>query len=98
MSSRFFGPRSFALGLLAVAVPAAVAVATAVPSAAALSFGAENEFHQTNLISDLGNQGAQVVDPNLQNAWGLAFSPTSPPREVHLLGRGGSDQRLEPGG
>jgi uncharacterized protein (TIGR03118 family) len=78
MSSRFFRPRSFAVGLLAVAVPTAVAVATAVPGASAMTFGAENEFHQTNLISDRGDQGAQVVDPNLQNAWGLALSPTSP--------------------
>ena len=40
--------------------------------------GPENEFHQTNLISDLSDQGAQVVDPNLQNPWGLAFGPTTP--------------------
>jgi uncharacterized protein (TIGR03118 family) len=78
MSSRFFRPRSFAVGLLAVALPTAVAVATAVPGASAMTFGAENEFHQTNLISNRGDQGAQVVDPNLQNAWGLALSPTSP--------------------
>jgi uncharacterized protein (TIGR03118 family) len=43
-----------------------------------MTFGAENEFHQTNLISDRSDQGAQVVDPNLLNAWGLALSPTSP--------------------
>jgi len=67
-----------AIGLLAVAVPTAVAVATAVPGASAMAFGAENEFHQTNLISDRSDQGAQVVDPNLQNAWGLALGPTTP--------------------
>ena len=39
---------------------------------------AENEFHQTNLVSDLPSVGAQVVDPNLKNPWGLAASPTSP--------------------
>jgi uncharacterized protein (TIGR03118 family) len=49
-----------------------------VPTGSALASGAENEFHQTNLISDLSNQGAQVVDPNLVNSWGLALSPTSP--------------------
>jgi hypothetical protein len=65
--SRFFRPRSFALSLLAVAVPAAVAVATAAPGASAMAFGAENEFHQTNLISNRSDQGAQVVDRNLQN-------------------------------
>jgi uncharacterized protein (TIGR03118 family) len=76
--SRLFRKRPFAVGLFAVAVPAAVAIAAAVPGGSALASGANNEFHQTNLISDLGNQGAQVVDPNLQNSWGLAFSPTSP--------------------
>lgn len=49
--------------MLAVAVPAAVAVAVAIPGGSALASGLRNEFHQTNLISDLGNQGAQVVDP-----------------------------------
>jgi uncharacterized protein (TIGR03118 family) len=29
---------------------------------------------QTNLVSDLADAGAQLVDPNLTNAWGLAFS------------------------
>jgi uncharacterized protein (TIGR03118 family) len=76
--SRFFRPRSFALSLLAVAVPAAVAVATAAPGASAMAFGAENEFHQTNLISNRSDQGAQVVDRNLQNPWGLAFGPATP--------------------
>jgi uncharacterized protein (TIGR03118 family) len=66
----------------AVAAPAAiaagVAAATVLPGGSALATGAHNEFHQTNLISDLSNQGAQVVDPSLVNAWGLAMSPTSP--------------------
>ena len=78
MSSRFFKPRSFAVSMLAVAIPAAVAVATAVPGASARTFGMQNEFHQTNLVSDLSNQGAQVVDPNLVNSWGLALGPTTP--------------------
>jgi uncharacterized protein (TIGR03118 family) len=37
-----------------------------------------NEFHQTNLISDLPGQGAQLVDANLMNPWGLALGPTTP--------------------
>lgn len=37
-----------------------------------------NRYHQANLISNRGDQGAQVVDPNLQNPWGLAFGPTTP--------------------
>ena len=77
MSSRFLRPRSFAVGVLAVALPAAVAVAT-IPGGSALASSAGNKFHQTNLISDRSDQGAQVVDPNLQNSWGLALSPTSP--------------------
>jgi uncharacterized protein (TIGR03118 family) len=78
MPSRFLRPRSFAVGVLAVALPAAVALATAIPSGSALASSAENEFHQTNLISDLTNQGAQVVDKDLHNPWGLAFGPTTP--------------------
>jgi uncharacterized protein (TIGR03118 family) len=78
MSAKFFGRRSVTVGALAAAVPAAVALAIAVPSGAALAAGPADEFHQTNLISNLSNQGAQVVDPNLQNSWGLAFTPTSP--------------------
>jgi uncharacterized protein (TIGR03118 family) len=81
MSSRLFRPRS--LGALAVAVPAALALAVAVPNGSALASGpghhhVGDEFLQANLVSDLGNQGAQITDPNLKNAWGLAFSPTSP--------------------
>jgi uncharacterized protein (TIGR03118 family) len=74
MSFRFFRTR-LALGALAVAVPAAVAVAMTVPAHAA---GAGNDFHQTNLISNLSNVGAQVVDPDLVNPWGLALGPTTP--------------------
>jgi uncharacterized protein (TIGR03118 family) len=35
-------------------------------------------FQQTNLVSNISTEGAQVVDGNLQNPWGLAFTPTSP--------------------
>jgi uncharacterized protein (TIGR03118 family) len=78
MSSRFFRPRSFAVGMLAAAVPAAVAVAVAVPGLPAQAAGPQNDFHQTNLISNRSDQGAQVVDASTQNPWGLALSPTSP--------------------
>ncbi len=40
---------------------------------------AESLFNQTNLVTD--NQAAnpaQITDPNLVNAWGISFSPTSP--------------------
>ena len=78
MSFRHVRPRSLALGLLAAAVPTAVVLATVVPSGTALASGGGNEFQQTNLISNRSDQGAQVVDPGLQNAWGLAMSATSP--------------------
>jgi len=36
-------------------------------------------YKQTNLVSDLSNQGAAVVDPNLRNPWGLTRSPDGSP-------------------
>src|SRR6266581_2383579 len=68
MSSTLSRFRSFATGVLAVAVP----------SALPHGHGPENEFRQTNLVSNLNTVGAQVVDPNLKNPWGLAFGPTTP--------------------
>jgi uncharacterized protein (TIGR03118 family) len=76
MPSRFLKPRSFAVSMLAVTVPAALAVAAAVPGASAQTM--QNQFHQTNLVSDLTTVGAQVVDPDLVNSWGLALGPTTP--------------------
>ena len=78
MSSRLPRLRSFSAGVLAFAVPAALAVAVAAPAASARTHGHDNEFTQTNLISDLTTVGAQIVDPNLKNPWGLAFGPTTP--------------------
>ena len=69
------GVASVTLGALAV-VPAATSGASPVHHPE--NEFHQNEFHQTNLVSDLGNQGAQLVDPNLKNPWGLASSPTSP--------------------
>src|ERR1700761_9533877 len=34
------------------------------------------DFQQVNLIANNGSYGAGLVDPTLQNAWGLAWSPT----------------------
>jgi uncharacterized protein (TIGR03118 family) len=78
MSSRLPKLRSFATAVLAVAVPAALAVSVAAPAASARTHGHDNEFSQTNLVSDLTTVGAQIVDPNLKNPWGLAFGPTTP--------------------
>jgi uncharacterized protein (TIGR03118 family) len=38
---------------------------------------AQNRYIQTNLVSDIPNLAA-VTDPNLKNAWGLAFGPGTP--------------------
>ena len=35
----------------------------------------ESGFVQTNLVSDIHAGGADLIDPNLVNAWGLAFNP-----------------------
>src|ERR1700730_13132086 len=64
---------AMAAGLIAVAVPA---TATAAVAGSASDHG--NEFRQTNLISNRTDQGAQVVDPNVQNPWGLAMGPATP--------------------
>ncbi|HET9971482.1 MAG TPA: TIGR03118 family protein, partial [Streptosporangiaceae bacterium] len=68
--------RTFAVGVLALAIPAALApVASA--SASAPSGGPRNEFRQTNLVSDMSG-AAQLIDPSLKNAWGLALGPATP--------------------
>lgn len=66
------------IGALTVAATAAVALAVMVPSGSALAHEAPNAFQQTNLISDRSDQGAQFVDPDLLNPWGLAMTATSP--------------------
>lgn len=75
-------PRSLwwrTLPILAAGAVAAVTVAAvAVPAGAAPSRSAITVFHQTNLVSNLSGAGAQVVDPDMLNSWGLALSPTSP--------------------
>ena len=64
---------------LAFTLVAASATAFAViPAGSAAAGQPHNDFHQTNLISNLSTVGAKIVDPNMQNGWGLAFSPTSP--------------------
>ena len=78
MASRFSRPRSLTVSALAVAVPTVVAAAIAIPGGAAQASAPGNQFQQTNLISDLSNQGAKIVDPSLKNSWGLALSATSP--------------------
>jgi uncharacterized protein (TIGR03118 family) len=44
-----------------------------------LPAAAEPLFNQTNLVTnDQTANPAQITDPNLVNAWGISFSPTSP--------------------
>jgi uncharacterized protein (TIGR03118 family) len=58
---------------VALGVVAAAAMALA-PAAFAKPPG---HYEQRNLVSDVPGQ-AELLDPNLVNAWGLAFGPTSP--------------------
>jgi uncharacterized protein (TIGR03118 family) len=77
-------PRLVRPGILATltvaALTAATVVAVAAPASAQHVYGPPpgSEFTQTNLIADQASAGAVVTDPGLQNAWGLAFSATSP--------------------
>lgn len=78
---RFFRWRAAAAltaGLFVVTVPATVAAAAGGPAGATAGYSQATEFHQRNLISNRADQGAQVVDPNLQNPWGLALGPSTP--------------------
>lgn len=66
--------------LASVTVVAAAAVPAGVASASSShpsSKRGHNEFVQTNLVSDQSGV-AQLTDPNLKNAWGLALGPTTP--------------------
>ncbi len=74
MASRWGVPAVLA-GAVALVVPTVAAAAAAHPAQPA---PASNKFLQTNLVSDLSTQGAQIVDPNLKNPWGLAFGPATP--------------------
>ncbi len=66
----------FTAGAIALTLAGAAAATASGPTRS--SHHAENEFRQVNLISNRSDQGAQVVDPSLQNPWGLAFGPTTP--------------------
>ena len=78
MSSRLPRFRSLATAALAVTVPAALAVATVAPAASARTHGPRQRVPPDQPGLDLDDVGAQIVDPNLKNPWGLAFGPTTP--------------------
>ena len=44
---------------------------------AAVPLAAQEKYHRTNLVSDIAGVALRT-DPNLVNAWGITFSPTSP--------------------
>jgi uncharacterized protein (TIGR03118 family) len=39
----------------------------------------QNAYVVTNLVSNIAKLGGKVIDPNLQNAWGVAFTPAASP-------------------
>jgi uncharacterized protein (TIGR03118 family) len=39
----------------------------------------DNRYVVTNLVSDIAKLGGNVIDPNLKNAWGVAFTPGASP-------------------
>src|SRR5262245_8889287 len=68
------------------AVAATTVISAAVAPAAAQGTGSSrgpgsssgNEFVQTNLVSNRNDQGAQIIDANLKNPWGVSMGPTTP--------------------
>jgi uncharacterized protein (TIGR03118 family) len=56
----------------------ALAVSAAAPAARA-DDGDDNRYVVTNLVSNIATLGGKVIDPNLQNAWGVAFTPAASP-------------------
>ena len=64
--------------LVALVLPAgAAATAGAARAATAPSGVAQNEYRQTNLLSDIPGV-ARNTDPNLVNPWGMAAGPATP--------------------
>ena len=62
----------------AAIIAASALSATAVCAADADSVGHRNAYAITPLVSDVTGAAA-VLDPVLQNAWGVAFSPAASP-------------------
>jgi uncharacterized protein (TIGR03118 family) len=64
-----------AAGAASVVGVTLVVGATAITPASAAP---ANSFTQTNLVANTKSAKAKLVDPNLQNAWGLAAGPSEP--------------------
>ncbi|MBO0731667.1 MAG: TIGR03118 family protein [Acidimicrobiaceae bacterium] len=77
--SRFrHGRRRVVVGIAATGMLTAAPLGVAPwASGSASAAPKADSFVQTNLISDLSTEGAQIVDPDLLNPWGLAFDPMS---------------------
>jgi uncharacterized protein (TIGR03118 family) len=71
-SRRWCGPLAVVAGLALAVAPAAAAPAHRGPGGPG-----PGPYSQRNLVSDVPG-AAELTDPNLVNAWGLSFSPTSP--------------------
>jgi uncharacterized protein (TIGR03118 family) len=64
--------------VLAVAAPASATSRVSGVQGASTSLGAiPNDYHQTNLVSDIPGV-ARLTDPNLVNPWGMAAGPATP--------------------
>jgi uncharacterized protein (TIGR03118 family) len=84
--------------LAAVAMSAGALLAAALPAAAGTGSRAGNRYLQTNLVSDRTDQGAQIVDKNLLNPWGLAFGPATPLWVADNNAGRATVYRIRPGG
>src|SRR6266516_202818 len=65
--------RRFSRARVLLALGAAAALLAVLPAMHASAAG--NSYQQTNLVSDIPGK-AQLTDPNLVNAWGMAAGPT----------------------
>jgi uncharacterized protein (TIGR03118 family) len=64
---------------LAAFIALAVSAAPAVRADDRHHDGDDNRYVVTNLVSDIAKLGGKVIDPNLKNAWGVAFTPGASP-------------------
>jgi len=67
------------VGLAAFIALAVSADAPAVHAGDRHHDGDDNRYVVTNLVSDIPKLGGKFIDPNLKNAWGVAFSPGASP-------------------
>lgn len=70
-------PRRRSGVLIAVAAMLALSTVAAAPAGAEARHHDHDGYQQLNLVSDVPG-AAQLLDPNLVNAWGMSSSPTSP--------------------